>query len=75
MNTPEQSSATSLLRGHEPQSELDGLRRRYQVLGRRLLAVLKATEGRDHTRGEDALIDVLLLEMQRIRTALVSAGR
>jgi hypothetical protein len=75
MNIPEQSSSTSLLRGRDTQSELDPLRYRYQVLGRRLRAVLKATAGHDRTRGEDAMIDALLLEMQRIRAALVSAGR
>jgi hypothetical protein len=35
--------------------------------------VLHAGAGRDHTRDEDAMIDALLLKMQRIRTALVSA--
>ena len=73
MSIPEQSSSTSLFHGHDSQSELDRLRFRYRVLGRRLLAVLNAAACREHTRGEDAMIDSLLLEMQRIRAALVAA--
>ena len=75
MSIPEQSFSTSPFAGHDAHSELDRLRIRYRVLGRRLLAVLKATAGRDHTRDEDAMIDAVLLEMQRIRTALVAADQ
>jgi hypothetical protein len=74
MNAPEQSSSISPLRRRDTESELDGLRRLHQALGQQLLAVLNATAGRDRTTSERAVIDGLLLEMQRTRIELNRAG-
>jgi hypothetical protein len=74
MNAPEQTASLGLLQSRNTQSELDRLRRHHQALGQQLLAVLDATANRDRTIGERAVVDVLLLEMQHMRTEIDRAA-